>query len=40
MATTSNPKFRNGVKALELAKTAKQMTLFKQPDLLDVLAAA
>jgi protein O-mannosyl-transferase len=40
MATTSNPKFRNGAKALELARMVNQMTCFNQPELLDVLAAA
>jgi tetratricopeptide (TPR) repeat protein len=40
MATTSNPKFRNGPKAVELAKMANQMTYYKQPELLDALAAA
>jgi protein O-mannosyl-transferase len=40
MATTSNPQFQNGAKAVELAKIANQITQFKQPDLLDALAAA
>jgi tetratricopeptide (TPR) repeat protein len=40
MATTSNPKFLNGAKAVELAKLANQMTSYQQPELLDTLAAA
>lgn len=40
MATTSNPKFLNGAKAVELAKLASQMTSYQQPDPLDALAAA
>ena len=40
MATTSNPKFLNGAKAVELAKLANQMTNYQQPDALDTLAAA
>ena len=40
MATTSNPKFLNGAKAVELAKLANQMTSYQQPELLDILAAA
>ena len=40
MATTSNPKFLNGAKAVELAKSANQMTSYKQPEPLDALAAA
>jgi len=40
MATTSNPKFLNGAKAVQLAKQANQWTQDKQPDFLDTLAAA
>ena len=40
MATTSNPKFLNGAKAVELAKLANQMTSYQQPEPLDALAAA
>jgi tetratricopeptide (TPR) repeat protein len=40
MATTSNPKFLNGAKAVELAKLANQMTSYRQPEALDALAAA
>jgi tetratricopeptide (TPR) repeat protein len=40
MATTSNPKFLNGDKAVYLAKLANQMTHYQQPEPLDVLAAA
>jgi len=40
MATTGNPKFRNGVKAVQLAKLANQLTQYKNPHHLDALAAA
>jgi protein O-mannosyl-transferase len=40
MATTSNPKFLNGAKAVQLAKQANQLTQYKHPDFLDTLAAA
>jgi protein O-mannosyl-transferase len=40
MATTSDPNFLNGPKALELAKLANQMTSYQQPEALDTLAAA
>jgi len=40
MATTSNPKFRHGAKAVEMAKLANQMTNYQQPEPLDALAAA
>ena len=40
MATTSNPKFLNGAKAVEMAKLANQMTSYQQPETLDTLAAA
>jgi tetratricopeptide (TPR) repeat protein len=40
MATTSNPKFLNGAKAVKLAKLANQMTSYQQPEPLDALAAA
>jgi hypothetical protein len=40
MATTSNPKFRNGAKAVQLARQANQLTQYKHPDFLDTLAAA
>jgi len=40
MATTANPKFRNGAKAVELAKLANQLTNYKDPEHLDTLAAA
>jgi len=40
MATTSNPKFLNGAKAVNLAKLANQMTSYRQPEHLDTLAAA
>jgi protein O-mannosyl-transferase len=40
MATTSNPQFLNGAKAVELAKLANQMTSYQQPETLDTLAAA
>jgi hypothetical protein len=31
MATTGNPKFLNGAKAVELATTANELTQYKQP---------
>lgn len=40
MATTGNPKFLNGAKAVELATTANELTQYKQPAYLDTLAAA
>lgn len=40
MATTSNPKFLNGPRAVELARLASQMTFYQQPEPLDALAAA
>jgi tetratricopeptide (TPR) repeat protein len=40
MATTSNPKFLNGPKAVELARLASRMTSYRQPEPLDALAAA
>lgn len=40
MATTRNPKFLHGAKAVELAKLANQMTSYQQPEPLDALAAA
>jgi tetratricopeptide (TPR) repeat protein len=40
MATTSDPNFLNGPKAVELAKLANQMTSYQQPEPLDALAAA
>ena len=40
MATTSDPKFLHGAKAVELAKLANQMTSYQQPEPLDALAAA
>jgi len=40
MATTGNPKFRHGAKAVELAKLANQMTNYQHPEPLDALAAA
>jgi tetratricopeptide (TPR) repeat protein len=40
MATTSNPQFRDGAKAVRLAKLANQITNYKQPEMLDTLAAA
>lgn len=40
MATTSNPQYRDGAKAVRLAKLANQITSYKQPEILDTLAAA
>lgn len=40
MATTSNPKFLNGPKAVELARLASRKTSYRQPEPLDALAAA
>ena len=40
MATTANPKFRNGAKAVELAKMANHLTHYKDPEHLGTLAAA
>ena len=40
MATTSDPKFRDGDKAVQFAEAANQMTQYKYPDMVDTLAAA
>ena len=40
MATTGNPKFLNGAKAVELATVANKLTNYSHPDFLDTLAAA
>ncbi len=40
MATTKDPEFRNGAKAVELARKANRLTQYKNPRYLDVLAAA
>jgi protein O-mannosyl-transferase len=40
MATTSDPKCRDGAKAVQLAEAANKMTGYKNPDMVDTLAAA
>ena len=40
MATTGNPKFLNGAKAVELATVANKLTDYSRPAFLDTLAAA
>jgi len=40
MATTGNPRFLDGAKAVELATMANKLTQYKQPGFLDTLAAA
>ncbi len=40
MATTGNPKFLNGAKAVELATATNKLTQYEQPAYLDTLAAA